>query len=444
MKPFRLIALTSVALALAVPVQAESLTEAVQTTVSTHPQVGEVTHDRYAIDQELKQARGLFRPQVDVRGDLGLGVSNRWGNGGTAVDDGDILPNAAAQLTLQQMLFDGYDASSEVEKQQGRIRSAASRVRETSELVGLNATESYLNTLRARQLLEIADVNLKAHRTLLKDIERRARGGAGNKADVEQAKARVAQAEAARTQVEGDLRSAEARYNSLVGQFPGDLVRPTVPMDYMPATEQAAVDAALADSPTVDVREMDVDVAGSELKQTKATFYPQFDLEGSASRQKDLGGVKTTKDEAGLGVVMRWNLYRGGADTAREKEYQWREAEAKSRLDAARRVAEEDMRTSWAARDAARQRAERYAEQVQANEKVLAAYKKQFDAGERTLLDVLDAQNELFVSKSSMLTAYYTALFGDYQVLAQRGALLASLNVTLPDSAAVPSEQSSR
>jgi outer membrane protein, adhesin transport system len=444
MTSVRLLAVTAIALALSAPAYAESLTEAVQTTVSTHPLVSEVSNDRLAIDQELEQAHGLFRPQVDFRGDAGLGVSNRWGNGGTRVDDGDILPNAAAQLSLQQMLFDGFNAQAEEEKQKNRINSAANRVKETGELVGLRTTETYLNTLRARQLLEIADVNLKEHRTLLRDIERRARGGAGNKADVEQAKARVAQAEAARMQVEADLRSAEARYNSLVGKFPGDLSRPNIPMEYMPATEPAAVAAALADSPTVGVRAADVDVAGSELKQTKSSFYPTLDLEGSASRQKDLGGVKTTKDEAGLGVVMRWNLYRGGADTAREKEFQWRQAEAQSRLDAARREAEEDMRTSWAARDAARLRAERFAEQVNANEKVLVAYKKQFDAGERTLLDVLDAQNELFLSKSNMLTAYYTALFGDFTVLSNRGALLTSLNVTLPETAAVASEQSSK
>jgi adhesin transport system outer membrane protein len=439
----RFVAVTAMALVLSAPAFAESLTEAVQSTVSNHPEVGVVSSSRKAIDQELEQANALFRPSIDFRGDAGFGWSHRWRNGTANIDDGDVRPNAAAQLSLQQMLFDGYDASSEVDRQQNRVRSSANRVRETGELVGLDATEAYLNVLRSRQLLEIAETNLKEHRNLQSDINRRTRGGAGNRADVEQAKARVAQAEAARTQNEGNLRDAEARYNSVVGKFPGDLSRPQAPMTYMPTTEEAAVQVALTDSPTIDVREADIDVSSAELKQTAATFYPRVDLEGTASHQTDLGGVRTSKNEANLGVVMRWNLYRGGADTAREEEFRWRQAEAQSQLDVSRREVEERMRRAWAAREAARARAEQFAQQVKANEQVLSAYKKQFDAGDRTLLDVLDAQNELFVSKSNMLSAYYTALFGDYQVLAERGALLNSLSVTLPETASVVSEQSS-
>jgi len=439
----RFIALTALAVVFSAPAFAESLNEAVQTSVSTHPSIGEVANDRKAIDQELKQAHGLYLPQVDLRGDLGFGVSNRrHTRSASVIDDGNVLGNYAAELTLQQMLFDGFNADSEVSRQENRVRSAAHRVYESSELLGLNATEAYLNVLRARQLVEIATVNVDAHRALQADIARRTRGGAGNKADVEQAKARVSQAEAALVQVQGDLRDAEARYNSAVGRFPGDLTRPQVVQTYMPLTEQAAVEAATTESPTVKARAADVDVAAAELEQTKATFYPQVNLEGSASTQKDLGGVHTIKDEAGLGVVARWNLYRGGADEARKQEYISRQAEALSRVDVAKRESEENMRRAWAAREAARARAEHFAQQVKANEQVLVAYKKQFEAGDRTLLDVLDAQNELFVSKSNMLTAYYTALFGDYQVLAERGSLLASLDVALPETASVTSEQS--
>lgn len=441
MNKFARVSMAALAVVLAtMPAKAESLQDAVQMTVTSHPEIGVVSNDRRAIDEELNQAKGLFLPQVDVRGDMGFGWSDRRGDGNTT-DDGDILPNAAAQISLQQMLFDGFNASSEVDRQENRIRSAAHRVRETAELTGLDATEAYLNVLRARQLLEAAQSNLDAHRELQTDIERRARGGAGNQADVEQANARIAQAEATLAQVQGDLRDAESRYNSVVGRFPADLTRPVVSLTYMPSTEEEAVQSAIKDNPTLAIRQSDVSVADAELKQTKATFYPQVTLEGTASRQKDLGGLRLTKDEAGAGMVMRWNLYRGGADTAREQEYLWRQAEAQSQVEATRREVEESMRRAWVARDAARIRAERFANQYDANSKVLVAYKKQFDAGERTLLDVLDAQNELFNAKANLLTAYYTALFGDYQVLAERGALLASLDVAQPTTASVVSEQ---
>ena len=443
----RLAQVSFVAMALvlgALPAQAESLSAAVQTTVVSHPQIGVVANDRRAIDEELNQAFGLFRPQVDLRADTGAAWSNRWGPSNLQ-DDGDILPNLSAQITLQQMLFDGYNASSEVDRQENRIRSAAFRVRETGEFIGLDAVEAYLNVLRSRQLLELANQNVADHRSRQDDLSRRERGGAGNMADVNQASARLAQAEANRAQVEGDLREAESRYNSIVGHFPTELTRPQVPLAFMPADEQAAVDAALAGSPTIHIRDTDIDVANAELQQTKATFYPQVTLEGTASRQKDIGGLRTTKDEVGAGLVLRWNLYRGGADTAREQEFIHRRAEAQSELDSARREIEERVRRAWVARDSARERAERFADQVASNESVLSAYIKQFDAGERTLLDTLDAQNELFLSRANMITAYYTAMFGDYQILAERGALLASLDVTPVAAASVVSdEQQSR
>ena len=443
MRMYQVSALAILAALVSGPVMAESLTEAIQTTVQNHPQVGEVSHDRRAVDEELNQANGLFLPQVDFRGDMGAAWQNRWGTGSsTPVDDGDILPNAAAQLTLQQMLFDGYNASSEVDRQENRVRSAAHRVRETSELVGLDAVEAYLNVLRSRQLIEAARSNLDAHRQLQSDIARRTRGGAGNEGDVHQAEARVSQAEATLAQIEGDLRDAEATYNRVVGHFPDNLTRPQVPMELMPATVDAAVEAALNESPTIDIKESDVRVARAKLTQTQAPLYPQVTLEGSAVRAKDQDGLRTTRDQVGAGLVMRWNLYRGGADMARKREYEARQAEAESKLSDTQRKIEQQVRQAWAARESARVRAERYAQQVTANQQVLEAYKKQFDAGERTLLDVLDAQNELFVSTSSMLTSYYTALFGDYQVLSDRGALLASVGVAQPVEASVVSEQS--
>lgn len=413
--------------------QAESLNEAVQMTVTSHPKVGVVVNDRGAIGEEANQARGLFRPSVDLRGDAGLGWSHHWGLGNNSeVDDNDILPYFAGNVTLRQMLFDGFESPAELKRQKERERSAGHRVKETAEITGLDTVEAYLNVLRARQLLQIADENLSAHRGLQADIGKRKKGGAGTQGDVDQADARVAQAEALRIEVEGDLRDAEARYNNLVGQFPGDLTRPAPAMDLMPTSLEDALSSAINNNPTIAARTADVSVAKAELRKTKAGYYPRVDFEANAGRSKDLEGIRTTKDVVTGGLVATWNLYRGGADSARDREFQWRQAEAQSELDDARRQVEQDMRQAWAARDAARARAEKYAQQAKANEGVLSAYEKQFTAGDRTLLDVLDAQNELFVSKLNMISAYYTALFGDYQVLTERGALLASLNVAAP------------
>lgn len=207
---------------------------------------------------------------------------------------------------------------------------------------------------------------------------------------------------------------------------------PLVPSEKLNANVEEAVRTSLHQSPTLDIFEADIDVAHNEFEGSKSKFYPQVDLQLNAREGHDLGGVDgRDRSVSGL-VVANWNLYRGGIDTANVREQINREAQAKEERAKSARQIENEVRTTWARMVSAGERAREFSAQAAANTETVKAYKDQFDLSRRTLLDVLDSQNELFVSQSNVVNAEFVEMFAVYRLLALKGELLPTLNVAYP------------
>lgn len=418
-----------------------TMRDAVATGIATNPEYGVVASSRRATDEELEQGRALFKPSIDMRADTGWEHSDDPATrGGADGDDTEDLWRKEAAITLTQMLFDGWDAKYEVERQKARVASSAHRVRETAELVGLSIVEAYLEVLRQRQLLVIARQNVADHIAIMDQIADGVEAGRSTQADNEQAKARLAAAQATESSTRQALRNAEADYRAEVGDEPGQLTLPVIPYDVLAANVDDEVDQTLSYSPTLDIFESDIEVAYAEAHQTRASFYPQVDFELNGRTGHDINGVEGRDTSASALVVMNWNLYRGGADMARSREFIHRHQQTKEeRAEAARQV-ENDVRQTWASMVAAGERARQFAAQADANIEVVKAYKDQFGLDRRTLLDVLDAQNELFVSRSNTVNSEFLEIFAVYRLMALKGALLPSLGVEYPRESQVASE----
>ncbi len=406
-----------------------TLVDAVSKGIQTNPQYALVANDHLAVKEELSQAKALYMPSVDFLGEGG------WERTNSPTIDDESLMRKRASLTLTQMLFDGWATKSEVSRQKSRVESTANRVGEVAEFTGLDIVEAYLEVLRQRDLLSIARSNVEDHMKILGTIETGASAGTVTEGDVAQANARVAQARATSSSTEQDLRRAEALFIQKVGDVPGDMAFPDIPRDKLAATLDEAIRMAITQSPTLAVYESDVKVADAEYQASGATLYPKIDLEANASVGHDLSGVEGNDNRQSVLAVMRWNLYRGGADQARQREFMYRHALSRERrADAARQV-EKDMRDTWAGMVSAGERAKEFQDQTVANEKVVNVYLDQFSLDRRTLLDVLDSQNELFVSRSSHVNSLYTEMFAVFRVLALQGNLLKTLGVEKPREA---------
>src|SRR5688572_15580815 len=150
---------------------AMTLQEAVGLVIATNPEVGVTVKDRRAIDYELRQARALYYPQIDVRLDAGAVYGENQTTDLEGDDDGRWEDQRDAQVTLQQRIFDGFEASSEIERQKQRIVSAGHRVQDQGQVSALDATQSYLDVLRHTERAANAEENVRAHEDTLSLVQ---------------------------------------------------------------------------------------------------------------------------------------------------------------------------------------------------------------------------------------------------------------------------------
>jgi adhesin transport system outer membrane protein len=416
---------------------ATTLEDSVQAGLATNPDVGVVQADREAIDQELRQARAGYLPSIDLRGAAGPEYTNSVGTRerNTRPPGGDAsttLMRYESQITLSQMLFDGFATQSEVQQQLSRVDSAAHRVQEAAEFVGVDAIEAHLDVLRNQVLVELARENLAEHRRLGSKVRQLEAQGGSSIADVRQTEARIAAAQTSLATATGALRDAQARYISVVGIPAESLEEPIVPVAAVPESQEAAAARAANDNPTVQIANADIETAKAQLTGSRAGYYPRLDVEAGAAANKNLDGFKGGDVNAQALLVLRYNLFRGGADIAREREAFSRLREAREQLRKAQRDAENQARVAYNALTTAQSRVESLRTTVEAQRATRDVYAQQFDLGQRSLLDLLDAENELFIARSNLTTAQYTQSFGAYRVLAVIGDLLRTLNIDRP------------
>ena len=419
-----------------VAVHATSLEDAVRISLTTNPDIGIVASNREAVDQELRQARGLYLPQID--GAAGIGreqhddITTRNQN-----NDDRWLTREEASATLIQRLFTGFETEQTVARDKARVESAASRVFENAEFVALDAVGAYYEVLRQRELVDLSDENVRIHIGIVDSIGEQLAGGGGSRADLAQSESRLARARSTLAQTLNDLRDAEAFYTRVVGQFPDDLAMPEFDLALMPANLNEAVGWVNDDNPTVEIFDADVRSAEAEVGISESPFYPQVNLEAQTAWTDSADGVNSQEWNNQFMVRVRWNFFRGGIDRAARQEALARMNEAKNRRQASLVEAQREMRNSWFALEGNRQQVEDLTDAVVFSRETRDAYREQFDVAQRTLLDVLDAENELFVSKGQLVTSQINEILASYRILALGGRLLNSLGVQAPEQAVV-------
>ena len=407
----------------------ETLNEAVQQTVSTYPEIAEASANRRAVDQELKQAEGLYLPTLDLE----AGIGYEWTD--TVTIDNEDLRRTESSLLLVQTLYDGGFRSAEVDRQENRVDSAAYRVRERSEAIALDAVRAYLDTLRSLEIVELARQNVEKHRRTLNEIQDRVDAGQSGIGDDQQALARLAAAEDTLVETMRALDDAEITYQRVVGVRPADLTLPEFNDSSLPDNIDDIVAIALENNPDLKFAESDIKSSEAEIRATQASYYPTINLEVGASADNNLDGVDGHNDDFLAMVRLRYNLYRGGIDEGREKEAIARKAETEQRKLRFERLVAEEVRRSWSSLARSQARAEVLAAAVVANREVASTYGQEFEIGQRDLLDLLDADNELFNSRTSLVTVEYAVRFAKYRLLATMGLLNSTLGVSLPEEA---------
>ncbi|MFP3569887.1 TolC family outer membrane protein [Paraburkholderia sp. SIMBA_030] len=411
---------------------AQSLQEAVEQAIRTNPEVLATTHHRQAADQGLKQAQAGYWPRLDV--DTAIGRERR--------DDEETrllglnrttFTHSTANVTLSQMLFDGFAVKSEVARQSARIDSSAYGVATTAEDVALRVVGAYLEVLRRKETTAAAEDNIESHLRIYDQIKLRSDRGVGRRADLYQAESRLALARDNLRSEQSSLKDAEVAYAHLVGMPPDALAKPVAPESDLPQTEQQALDTALVNHPSLAGAEADVAQARAQYDVAKSALWPRLDLELSTSHDRQ--GVLGPINDRRVMLRLRYNIFQGGADKARIGETHAQIREAEDVRNRTRLEIQESVSLAFNAYLTARDRVVVLKQYVDSSAATREAYLLQFGIGQRSLLDLLNAENEYYSARIAFVGGQYAEVASAYRVFAGMGQLLDTLHIGLPAEA---------
>lgn len=423
--------------------QSQTLEDAVRQALRANEEVISASRSRDASDQDVRQARAGYLPLIDMR----VGSGYQWSdNSNTIVGTAPLtrgntvgMHRTESQLTLRQLLWDFGAVDSEVEGALARRAQNAHRVREVAEVIALRVADVYIDVLRQRQLLGAAQENTRQHEQITGRVMARLQSGRGDQADEQQALSRLNVSRSALAEAQGRLREAEIRYFTVVRQAPPPGMAPVrPPVQSLPQSIDQAVQISEGTSPTVATFRAQTEFTRAQLAGTDARFLPRIDLEAGGQLNNNIDGVRGRNNDARVMVMMRYNIYSGGADMARRGAAVARQSESQENLRRSVRDTAELVRIAWSQLQTARDRLGVFRQQQENASRVRQAYDLQFNVGTRSLLDLLDSENELFVARSNVIDTERLQEFRVFRVFGTMGTLLQTLNIEPPPESRVP------
>lgn len=409
---------------------AESLIDAASHTIETSPDVAIVKNQYLSRIEQIGVAKAGYLPTVD----LALGYGHESTNSpSTRASQGNSdyveLDRGEASLTLRQLVFDGMNTVNDVDRTRSEARAQRYQLWSAAENLTLEVANAYMSLIHARETSVLAKQNLEAHIEILEGIRKRSEYGLGSASDLSQVKGRLSRAHSNYLATENNVLDAQARYYKIVGKEGVDLEKPEGLDQFIPQSYELALQQAGKGHPTLLSAQYDIDAATAQLKQRDAAFRPDVRFELGGNWNNNLDGTVGYNNDLTAMLRLRYNLFNGFADDHRKQEAYHQLMEASAVRDRAQREVAEGLSLSWNAYKLLNQQLEYLESHVVESDKTLTAYKKQFELGRRTLVDLLDAENELFEARRELLLAKRDFTTSQFRVLNGMGELLAVLKI---------------
>jgi adhesin transport system outer membrane protein len=408
--------------------QATTLYQTVQQALAFSPELQAVTHNLEAAQYDLKRTRGRYLPSLDLN--LGYGLE-QYSDQGTRQpsanpSDSDWDPKQEATLILRQNIYDGGETSNLVSMAKERLNSANFLIQDTAQAIALIAINAHLNVYRLRELVALAEKDYEFHHEILRSLSEMEKAGAGDVAAVTQTQARMARTLATLSSSKANLDKNIANYVRVVGMQPGPLTYTEGPV-VMPYTLEEALIRAAFNNPELMVLDARISESEARVKFERSANWPKFNVELSSRYFDQLEGDTSWQMTNQAMLVLRWNLYNGGQDKAAEREALSRTAETRATRDGRLLELQEAIATAWSSYFSLQHQKEAYQAAVDYGQRTLEAYLMQFSVSKRSLLDVLDAEKEYFLSASQLVNVLTDKAIAAYQIL----ALVGDLNLSI-------------
>ena len=412
---------------------ANNLKSAVEKAILENPEVKFKFKELQATTFEQDSASGGWRPKIDLEAKTGQ-ESTLYPGLASAKD----FTHSAATLQLRQTLFDGFATSSDV-RRLGHTRLAAYyNLLGTSDTIALETARAYLDVQRYRELVDLARENYASHADVHSRLESRVKAGVGRRVDFEQASGRLALAESNWLTEASNLHDVTARYQRLVGEKPSDALNAAPNFTPFLPPKENFVPNAIRNNPEFLSAVSTIRAYRADADVKKSANYPTLEFRASQSAETNRSGINGDYRDTALQLVLNYNLYRGGSDAARVKQYV---AKLNSTYDLRDKVCRDVRQTALiAANDVNKLEAQIgfLAQHELSTSKAREAYRQQFDIGQRSLLDLLDTENEFYQSRRALTNAEYDLSLAKARVLGTNGGLLSALQLRPMQSEAPP------
>lgn len=377
----------------------------------------------------VSQVKAEFLPRIELTGDTGY--QNLDGPSQRSASRGEPYTRArdSATLTITQNLFNGFSTTTGIQIAELNAEIARVSLEGTRQNTLLEGIRAYLSVIRQRRLIELAISNENNIQTQLNLEDERVQRGAGIAVDVLQAKSRLQIAKERRVTFEGSLEDAISRYVRVFNRAPNldEMSDPPAPVQLIPDNLERAIDVALDQNPAIVNSMASVAVAREQKARTRSEYMPSIDLVGKWNVEKNVDAVVGVKRDYQVLLQASWDLFTGLTTSSKTTQAAYDYGAKKDAQELAARQVIEQVRVSWQTLLTARQRVELLENAVSIAAEVFDARQKLREAGKETVINVLDAENEIFNARISFVQASYDEQIAIFQLLLAMGQLNASL-----------------
>lgn len=402
-----------------------TINDAIEDAIIHNPEFRKEVKSFRSAQAEVSAAKAGYYPSIDLNAGIGYEEINRP----SLNNEGDGLTRQEGSIKLTQNLFEGFATQDEVYRKKYELDSISFSAHAAANEVALNMAIAYVNLMREKEIKELAEDNLSTHLSILQQINKRYKAGISNQVEVDQASARLALANSSLGSAENSYYDAFAKFQRVLGRKPDNaLLKPSFTFN-LPATLKQATQSALINHPTLKSANADVAGARAQHDASKANYYPTLSFEVEKTFDNDLSGAQGRDEYLQAMLRLRYNLYNGGRDADNVDRTVAEYHKASEIRNNSRRQVIENLRFAWNAREYIGKQIEFQNQHIKLTHQTLVGYRKQFNLGRRSLLDLLNTENEHITATKTIINSYADLLNAKYRILSATGDFIDELGI---------------
>lgn len=408
--------------------RAQTMEAALSRAYSGNPTLNAQRASLRVTDENVPQALSGYRPKITASADIGAGITENDtpGKDTTRGVHATLLTRTiprGAGLQIDQNIFDGGKTRNTLSQAESQVLGARATLRNTEQNVLLDAATSYMNVLRDTAILSLNRNNVEVLEEQLRQTRDRFQVGEVTRTDVAQAEARLSSAQSQAILAESNLKTSIARFRQNVGIEPKQLAPGRPVENLLPKSLQAALQVALSGHPSIIAALHGVDAAELQVKVAEADLYPVLGVRGLVQQRYDSTYYGDNRSTASVVGTLTVPIYEGGQVYSRTRQAKETAGQRRIDVDTQRDTVRAAVVSAWGGLEAAKAQIIAAQAQVQAAETALAGVREEAKVGQRTTLDVLNAQQELVSARSTLVTAQRDRVVASYSVLSASGRL---------------------